>query len=280
MIVLLTNRALTSLKTGDTDQAITDADEALALIGPTNGKDETVPVRGEDGRDEPRSMTELYGKALTRKAEALEQREKWAPAASVWQQCVEAGVGGATAIRGRQRCQNALAPKPPQAASKPARPAPSKASSRPSAPSAPQKSSEAVTRLREANEAAAREDDEKFALSEKVDAKVSAWRDGKRDNLRGLIASLDQVLWENSGWKKVGLHELVMANKVKISYMKAIGKTHPDKVFLCHVYGSFLEFISFYLLSARFIFFVSFVSFPLYTPPTPARGPPTNMIVV
>ncbi|KAG6290422.1 hypothetical protein E4U46_001820 [Claviceps purpurea] len=230
MIILLTNRALTSLKTGDTDQAITDADEALTLIGPTNGKDESVPVRGEDGRDEPRSMTELYGKALTRKAEALEQREKWASAASVWQQCVEAGVGGATAIRGRQRCQNALAPKPSQTASKPARPAPSKASFRPSAPSAPQKSSEAVTRLREANEAAAREDDEKFALSEKVDAKVSAWRDGKRDNLRGLIASLDQVLWENSGWKKVGLHELVMANKVKVSYMKAIGKTHPDKL--------------------------------------------------
>jgi hypothetical protein len=67
-------------------------------------------------------------------------------------------------------------------------------------------------------------------LSEKVDAKVSAWRDGKRDNIRALIASLDTVLWENSGWKKVGLHELVMNNKVKISYMKAIAKTHPDKV--------------------------------------------------
>ncbi|WP_285183749.1 J domain-containing protein, partial [Mycobacterium tuberculosis] len=35
---------------------------------------------------------------------------------------------------------------------------------------------------------------------------------------------------EGSGWKTVGLHELVMANKVKISYMKAIAKTHPDKL--------------------------------------------------
>ena len=95
---------------------------------------------------------------------------------------------------------------------------------------APQKSSEAVTRLREANEAAAKEDDEKFALSESVDARIAAWRDGKRENLRALLGSLDTVLWPESGWKKVGMHELVMANKVKISYMKAIAKTHPDKV--------------------------------------------------
>ncbi|KAG5941050.1 hypothetical protein E4U53_007482 [Claviceps sorghi] len=229
MIVLLTNRALTSLKTGDVEQAITDADEALKLIGPANGKGESVAVQGADGKEEDRDMKELFGKALTRKAEALEQREKWAEAASVWQQCVEAGVGGATAIRGRQRCQTALAPKPKIAVPKPAR-APPRASGSATASLAPQRDSEAVTRLREANEAAAREDDEKFALSEQVDAKVSAWRDGKRDNLRGLIASLDQVLWENSGWKKVGLHELVMANKVKISYMKAIAKTHPDKL--------------------------------------------------
>ncbi|KLU88939.1 hypothetical protein MAPG_07920 [Magnaporthiopsis poae ATCC 64411] len=73
-------------------------------------------------------------------------------------------------------------------------------------------------------------DAEKFALVDKVDARIAAWRDGKRDNLRALLGSLDQVLWEGSGWKKVGLHELVVANKVKIVYMKAIAKCHPDKI--------------------------------------------------
>lgn len=227
MVVLLTNRALTALKTGEPKQAVIDADEALRVIGPGNGQGETVPVQGEDGQVDNRDMRELHGKALCRKAEALEQMEKWADAGAAWQQCVEAGTGGPTAVKGRQRCQNALAPKPRAAAKPVARPRP-----RPSAAAslAPQKSSEAVVRLREANQAAAREDDEKFALSEKVDAKVSAWRDGKRDNLRALLGSMDKVLWENSGWKKVGLHELVMANKVKIVYMKAIAKTHPDKV--------------------------------------------------
>ncbi|PNY28908.1 UBA domain-containing protein 7 [Tolypocladium capitatum] len=227
MIVLLTNRSLTALKTGEPKQAVADADRALKLIGPGNGQGESVAVNGENGGEEHRDMKDLYGKALSRKAEALEQMEKWADAGAVWQQCVEAGVGGPTAAKGRQRCQDALAPKPkaaPKAAPKP-RPKPSAATSL-----APQKSSEAVTRLREANQAAAREDDEKFALSEKVDAKVSAWRDGKRENLRALLGSMDKVLWENSGWKNVGMHELVMANKVKIVYMKAIAKTHPDKV--------------------------------------------------
>ncbi|KAF5012453.1 hypothetical protein FDECE_1505 [Fusarium decemcellulare] len=227
-ILLLTNRALTALKTGEPKQAVDDADTALKLIGPGNGQGETVAVKNENGADEDRDMKDLYGKALSRKAEALEQMEKWADASAVWQLCVEGGVGGTNAIKGRQRCQSTLAPKP--------KPAPKPAAARPrpkpsaTASLAPQKSSEAVSRLRQANEAAAREDDEKFVLSEKVDAKISAWRDGKRDNLRALLASLDNVLWENSGWKKVGLHELVMANKVKINYMKAIAKTHPDKL--------------------------------------------------
>lgn len=221
-IVLLTNHALTALKTGEPKQAVDDADQAIKLIGPGRGEGETVAVKGENGQDENRDMKELYGKALSRKAEALEQMEKWSDAAAVWQLCVEVGAVGTNAIKGRQRCQAALAPKP-----KP--PLKIAAKLRPAAPTT-QKSSEAVTRLREANEAAAKEDDEKFALSEKVDAKVSAWRDGKRDNLRALLGSMDNVLWEGSGWKKVGLHELVMANKVKITYMKAIAKTHPDKV--------------------------------------------------
>jgi hypothetical protein len=171
-------------------------------------------------------MRELYGKALTRKAEALEQMEKWSDAATVWQLAIESGHGGATATAGRQRCQKALAPKP---AARPATPRAAPAPRRPT-PAATQKSSEAVQRLRAANQAAENEGNEKIALIDKVDARIAAWRDGKRENLRALLGSMENVLWEGSGWKKVGLHELVMTNKVKIIYMKAIAKTHPDKV--------------------------------------------------
>ena len=224
-ILLLTNRALTALKTGEPKQAVEDADAAIKLIGPSNGTGETIAVKSETGADENRDMRDVYGKALSRKAEALEQMERWSDAGLAWAACVEAGLGGANAIKGRQRCQNAIAPKPAPRPVAKARPKPSASASLATA-----KDSEAVTRMREANAAAAKEDDEKFALADAVDAKIAAWRDGKRDNLRALLGSLDNVLWEGSGWKKVGLHELVQANKVKIAYMKAIAKTHPDKV--------------------------------------------------
>lgn len=228
-IILLTNRALTSLKTGEAKQALEDADQAIKLIGPSLGQGETVAVVVESGGEEHRDMKDLYGKALSRKAEALEQMERWADAGTVWQSCVEAGVGGSAAIAGRQRCQKAIAPKPKPTPRPAAIPKPKPRTSALS-DLGPQKNSEAVERLRAANQAAAREDEEKFVISERVDARVGAWRDGKRENLRALLSSLDQVLWEGSGWKKVGLHELVMANRVKVIYMKAIAKTHPDKV--------------------------------------------------
>lgn len=233
LAVLFCNRALTALKTGEPRLAVADADSALAVIGPGNGEGETVGL--EDGSGATRDLKDLYGKAMTRKAEALEQMEKWAEAGQVWQQCVEGGVGGATAIAGRQRCQAALKPKPKPATPRPTGPAGVAAggsfgtgTSTPT--SASGRDFEAVQRLREANQAAAREDSEKLGLLDQVDARVAAWRDGKKDNLRALLGSLERVLWENSGWKPVGLHELVMPNKVKVVYMRAIGKTHPDKL--------------------------------------------------
>jgi hypothetical protein len=145
---------------------------------------------------------------------------------------VEGGVGGATAIQGRSRCEKALAPKPaPKTITPRPKPKP-KSALQDLGPSGGD--SAAVERLRAANKEAERADDEKFALADKVDEKVSRWRDGKRDNLRALIGSLDTVMWQGSEWKQVGMHELISTGKVKINYMKAIGKCHPDKVGTLH----------------------------------------------
>ena len=69
-------------------------------------------------------------------------------------------------------------------------------------------------------------------LADAVSARLVAWKGGKEGNLRALLASLDTVLWEGAGWKKIGMADLVLPNKVKINYMKGIGKCHPDKVSL------------------------------------------------
>ena len=231
LLPVLTNRALAQLKIGDPKAAIADANSALDLIGPSRGSSENVDLSSDEG---VRPMITYWEKAMTRQAEALEQLERWSEAATVWKACVEAGVGGATSIAGRNRCEKAAAgpslPKP-FAAHKPVAPKP-----RPKASAfgdlAPEsaQSTAAVSRLRAANAAAERVDDEKFALADVVDMRVKKWRMGKESNLRALLSTLQNVLWKGSGWKDIGMGELLMPGKVKINYMKGIAKVHPDKV--------------------------------------------------
>ncbi len=234
-IIVLCNLAVTNIKVGDPKAAISNADAALAIIGVSRGEGEKIVTGGLEG---DKDMKEFYGKALMRKAEALENMEKWADAHKVWKEAVHNGVGGAVSIQGRNRCEKAAGGNKTSAAPAAAkRPPPRKPTpARPSAMSdlggGPAKDSEAVKRMKAANAAAERADDEKFALTDQVDAKLVAWKGTKADNLRALLGSLDKVLWEEAGWKKVNMGDLVMPNKVKIVYMKAIAKVHPDKVSL------------------------------------------------
>ncbi|PLB45979.1 UBA/TS-N domain protein [Aspergillus steynii IBT 23096] len=232
-IIIRSNRAMTALKIGEPKVAIGDADNILEVIGPSKGEAESIEL----GNGEPnKPMKDFFGKALMRKAEALEQLERWADAAQSWRQAVENGYGGSTSIQGRNRCEKAAGISKP--AAKPSAPArrPAPAPKKPSAlddlggSASSGMDSAAVSRLRAANQAAEQADEEKFALTESVDARLAAWKGGKQDNLRALLGSLDTVLWPESGWKKINMSELIMPNKVKVQYMKGIAKVHPDKI--------------------------------------------------
>ena len=57
------------------------------------------------------------------------------------------------------------------------------------------------------------------------------WTEGKERNIRALLCSLRDVLWEGeSRWKDVGMHQLVTADGVKKVYRRAVLVVHPDKV--------------------------------------------------
>ncbi|EPS39805.1 hypothetical protein H072_6198 [Dactylellina haptotyla CBS 200.50] len=220
--LILTNRAIVHIKLGDSKAALEDCDAVISGIGSGKGAGESFDLDGTS-----KDLKEVWGKAILRRAEALEHLERWSDAGQAWGLAVENGVGGASASAGKSRCEKALAPKAPPkpvAAKKPQpRPPPRR-------PVTTAQSAEAVSRLRAANAAADKADEEKLALHDTVEARLAAWKGGKETNLRALIASLDTVLWDGSGWKKVGMHELVMPNKVKIAYMKGIAKVHPDKI--------------------------------------------------
>ena len=85
-----------------------------------------------------------------------------------------------------------------------------------------------------------RENDEKEvsdAVSKKeatheVEDRLNAWsmKDGQKKGIRTLLSSLHTVLWPNSGWKPVGLADLIDLNAIKKVQRKAMLVVHPDKL--------------------------------------------------
>ena len=214
---LLNNRASARLKTGDDKGAIDDATKVVIFAG----------------SDSDPMMRDALGKALARRARGFEASERWQLALEDWTMIQRGGEailrsagGPKLASEGIVRCRKAIDPKP-VAAAVPPRP---KTAPLPKRPVAVERPSAAVNALRQANATATAEDAERLAVKDNVDAKLMAWKGGKETNLRALIASLDNVLWPELGWKKVGMHELITDSQLKVRYVRAIAKVHPDKV--------------------------------------------------
>ena len=274
LVPLYTNRSLARLKCGDHVGAGEDAGEALNIVcanidsnahlSNENGNgnvlwnpDNELPELIQGGRDkvnlggwlDPRGvgvdLVDGYVKALRRRAEAWEGREKWVEAGRDWEVLAGGGGGVGTswigeairkeAVRGAGRCRRMVnakghesvglssssVSKPPLSKQKP------KSSQPSSQPSKALLAHQATTLQAEAD------DTLKHQLKDSVDARISAWKNGKETNIRALLASLDMVLWKEilSGGVKVnGLGELVTDVQVKKGYMRAIAKVHPDKV--------------------------------------------------
>ncbi|CAJ0610271.1 unnamed protein product [Cylicocyclus nassatus] len=63
-----------------------------------------------------------------------------------------------------------------------------------------------------------------------VSIKIRDWVNGKEKNIRALLGSLNDVLWEGAEkWQQPSMADLLTANQVKRSYYKACLVVHPDK---------------------------------------------------
>jgi len=274
LMPLFNNRSLARMRTGEYSAAADDAAQALGVIlvldcgagGPDefdpHAKETAIEVTktswhpsmeptfllaaaqqkaNSGGWAHPQGfgvdLVDGYVKALRRRAESSEGRERWSEALKFWE-LLTAGDSVVikehlreSAQRSAARCRKMLAadgslgdralkPKPkPNAKPKPT-------SVAPTAPSAALRSLQATNAQSEA------EDKLKHQLKDSVDSKLAAWRTGKETNIRALLASLDMVLWEEllRDVKVGGLHELVTPAQVKKGYMKAIARVHPDKL--------------------------------------------------
>ncbi|KAG8855845.1 hypothetical protein FRB96_006667 [Tulasnella sp. 330] len=237
LIPLWNNRAMTRLKTGDTSGAVGDCTSVLDLIGPEWAHGDDNDSGGKDGPGVP--LGDAAVKAMTRRAMAYEMGEKWDRAKEDWERLLGVGerwgpAGGrarAEAARGLERCRKITNP-PPRASSQPERTTTAKAAVKKTPPVAVavMPSGEASARLKAANAAAEAAETERYRVKDSVDARIITWKGGKENNVRALIASLENVLWPELGWVKVGMGELIMEQQVKVRYMKAISKLHPDKL--------------------------------------------------
>lgn len=232
LVHLYNNRALARMKTGDYAGAIDDSGVAIGIIGEGWRPGHELPItKQEDGAGV--DLGDGLTKAWKRRAEALEGKEKWEEAKKDWEK-----VAGAEwvaqnirseGVRGAGRCRRMVG----QATG--SQPAPKlvvrgTAVSQPAIRRGPTPPSEALSKLREANNAAEAEDQAKYELKDVVDNKLLAWKGGKETNIRALLASLDSILWPKLGLQKCSMADLVTPSQVKIRYTKAIAKVHPDKV--------------------------------------------------
>ncbi|KAJ3024954.1 UNVERIFIED_CONTAM: hypothetical protein HDU68_007633, partial [Siphonaria sp. JEL0065] len=242
LIPLLTNRATTYMKLGDYTSAIEDCNRVQEL------KEGDV-------------------KSLLRRAEAYEARERFGEAVRDYEAVVRGdpvGLGrGVAVLQGLGRCRkavgcggfNATAAATVTTASvtttvtsvaddlaflggsgfgtsSPSQPLRSNTSSsnKPMSAAAAKAVDKAVESLRAQNESADREEEAKFQVKEAIEVKIETWKRGKEANIRALLSSLDTILWAELGWQTINLSELITPQQVKVRYMRAVAKVHPDKL--------------------------------------------------
>ncbi|KAJ7645696.1 hypothetical protein DFH06DRAFT_1051258 [Mycena polygramma] len=225
LVPLLNLRALARLKEGDfrgVEADVGDVERICGAGGRTVGA-ERVMVEGVAVE-----LGEAVVEAWKHRAEALEGREKWDEAGKDWERVAGAAWAKQAdrdeGVRGAGRCRKMVAPvaSVQAAAPKPKPRPPVRAGSMPP--------SEAVMKFRQAVNAQEEEDLAKHQLKDTVDGKLIAWKGGKETNIRALLASLDTVLWPELGMQAIGMKDLVTPGQVKIRYVKAIAKLHPDKL--------------------------------------------------
>lgn len=80
------------------------------------------------------------------------------------------------------------------------------------------------------------EREQRLEIERRVTASIQKWKQEKT-NIRALIASLDEVLWEGCEWEAIPLSKLLTNADVKRAFRTVSLKIHPDKIKSDHGIG-------------------------------------------
>lgn len=223
-LVINSNLALTLIKSGNYKQAKSCCDEALQLVTEDDLQDYAYLIN-------EKTIKSWYIKLLSRKAESLEMLELFPEALESYMELISKyGVTDKKIMDGKRRVNNIVNPPKP----KPRAASPVKALSKPK-PSTQSGSNENLRRIQKQHEDTRKQEEMKFNLHDDIQALIFAWSNGKEDNIRTLLMSLDQIIPSKLGLpfattKKLTINDLMLPKKVKINYMKVISSIHPDKL--------------------------------------------------
>ncbi|KAG2178539.1 hypothetical protein INT44_001692 [Umbelopsis vinacea] len=244
LIILHNNRAAAFFKNGEYKRAVEDSNIVVQLIGNDHMDDTSVhTIQGASI-----SMRDQAVKAILRKAQALENMEKFADAITEYNMLtkIDGGKNTTQIHQGLGRCRKSISGAH-KAETMQKAPVTNGHSSNPfsvdfdpiNAPAAPVSAkvskvdvdkSEAVKQMRAKAAQQDAEEEQRLKVVDDVDRRLAAWKNGKEKNLRALLASLDTILWPEATWKGANMSELIDPKRCKITYMKAIAKVHPDKL--------------------------------------------------
>lgn len=220
--LLLSNRSAAYIKSGNTRGAFEDSSEGIKII----------PNRGINQEVEGIKMNDIWVKLVTRNAQSAETMEKFKDALASWQLLLDNGFATSSILDAKRRCLKALNPettkKAEQAPQKPQTQRRGWGTTGAMPTSAAGKA--ALDKVKSSHEKQAKEEKERDMLRDKVNHRVDAWKGGNETNLRVLLSTLQNVLWSECQWNPVNPSELVVPKKVRVVYMKAVARTHPDKI--------------------------------------------------
>lgn len=217
-IIAYSNILASLLKIGEYKRSIEVSKAALDIF-PADPKQLTAIIQNSEPS---RSFIEIWPKIIQRRAEAFEHIENYQEAFNNYRLLIENNIFDEKILASKRRCQKVLNPAPNNIA-KNLTPTTS------AKPKAETKPSEHLLKVQENNRKEEEIEAQKLELHDKVESKINEWVANKNDDIRYLLSNLALVLtWTN--WKPIPVTDLVMPKRVKIAYMKAVARTHPDKI--------------------------------------------------
>ncbi|AAS54842.1 AGR352Cp [Eremothecium gossypii ATCC 10895] len=222
-IIALSNIITTQLKIGEHTESMKNINSAVELL-------QDVPFDAQiQDTSPPRTYKEFWQKILAKKAEVLESQDNYEAALSVYQQLISRGYTPKLILNGKARCQKACNSQKGNVSSNPTATTQGDRKNPRKQTATAKGKTEEVKRLKAQNHAIEKQENERFGLHDKVESRIRTWTAGKSTDLRHLLLGLPALLpWLNSD--QMIASDLVMPKRVKLSYLKAVSKTHPDKL--------------------------------------------------